>query len=559
MKNLFDIFREKLAAKEYGNKDKHWKELEKRLNANDATKGGAWFPAGIVFSVLIGLGAFVLLFPVFMNDENKTFYNPLNSNTDLVIAQNESKLEAVSSNKESQAVQTTENTTPEPLAPLTNFENPRVADASLASENYFRNKNASFIRLSAPDYSAGMNENEEANQTTPSPKASGTAGTGSGAGLVNNDTEITTEEANTNLAGSSNNLQETSTELNNINPVVLEGISSLPLFLLAATTPEYQSLLPFKKEVPDYFPKSSLSFKAGVYAGFQYTQSILNESAINNAGLADRLKMEENGMLSPVAGFDIQVGKKGWSLSTGLNYYQQGEQRNYSDDFLQTKGLDSVYYTPINKRIVSFDTTLVPVIHQQNAWVVTDTLVTYYNEASGTFVTANLPMVVMVNNGTDTTYNVVVDSVFTNIIDSVRNGLWISRDFRGGNEEYASLLKGKNTYTYFEIPLMLGYDWRIRNWSIGIKAGLGFGILTKQTAYYLSIDERKIEPYLIEQSNKLVYNLILRPDFSYWLGKNWGISGSPFLRMNLNNFNQNPSLRSNYRNFGFQAGINYRW
>jgi hypothetical protein len=100
-----------------------------------------------------------------------------------------------------------------------------------------------------------VNENVEANQTTPSPKASGTAGTGSGAGLVNNDTEITTEEANTNLAGSSNNLQETSTEINNINPIVLEGISSLPLFLLAAITPEYQSLLPFKKEVPDYFSK----------------------------------------------------------------------------------------------------------------------------------------------------------------------------------------------------------------------------------------------------------------------------------------------------------------
>jgi hypothetical protein len=560
MKNLFDIFREKLAAKEFGNKEKHWKELEKRLNANDASKGGGWFPAGLVFSILVGLGAFVLLFPVFMNDDSKTFFNPLNSNTDLVIAQNESKMEEQSVSKSEKAIDpevstlsaSTSNTN------LGSFENPIPPAQATVTEKYFTNKNASFIRIPAPDFSANQDRATENKRVEANANFSNATPISDPAMAASTPIASTSPESlsfTTNgMAPSNHPLMASSAK----NQISLGSVSSLPLFMLDAGTANL-SLLPFKKEVPDYFAKSSFGFKVGLYAGLQYTQSMVNESVLSNASLVERIKKEESGMLTAVAGFDFQVSKKGWSISSGLNYYQQGEHRNYSDDFLQTKCIDSVFYTPVNKTIVGFDTTLITIVHQQNGWVVTDTLVTYYNEASGTFVTANLPMVVMVNNGTDTTYQLVIDSVFTQIIDSLRNGLWTTRDFRGSNEGYASLLKGKNTYTYFEIPLMLGYDWRIKNFSIGLKAGIGFGILTQQTAYYLSTDERRIEPYLIEQSNKLVYNVIVRPDFNYWLGKNWGISCSPFMRMNLNNLKQNPTERNSYRNIGVQAGINYRW
>jgi hypothetical protein len=500
------------------------------------------------------------LFPVFMNDETKTFFNPLNSNTDLVIAQNETKMEEQTASKidkvESDVVSSS--TVSTESSALNSLENSILPTKATVTEKYFTNKNASFIRIPVPDFStqkdlALENKRVEDNanfsniSAIQDPSIAATAPISSSSPEPLSFNNNGTEPSNHPLMASAAK-----------NQISLGIVSSLPLFMLDPGTANL-SLLPFKKEVPDYFAKSSLGFKVGLYAGFQYTQSTLNESVLSNPSLAERIKKEESGMLTAVAGFDFQVSKKGWSISTGLNYYQQGEQRNYSDDFLQTKGIDSIYYTPVNKTILSFDTTLIPIIHQQNGWVVTDTLVTYYNEATGTFVTANLPIVVMVNNGTDTTYNTVIDSVYTQIIDSVRNGLWTSRDFRGSNEEYTSLLKGKNTYTYFEIPLMLGYDWRIKNLSIGLKAGIGFGILTQQTAYYLSTDERRIEPYLIEQSNKLVYNVIVRPDFNYWLGKNWGVSCSPFMRMNLNNLKQNPNQRNNYRNVGLQAGVNYRW
>ncbi len=545
MKNLFDIFREKLAAKEYGGKEKYWKELEQKLNANDGTKGGGLFPTGMVFSVLIGLGAFVLLFPILMKDKTEQYFNPFNSNTKQVIAQNETKIEAKS---QSNTPGNTQYAKANLLA-----DNTEVSKANNTAINYYNNKNASFIRLANPVSASTITEDETgiSEESFSNPLNSNAANTSSFAASFN-------DAVSASQAARPMNSYTASTGLMHNSNFTLIGISSLPLMMLNPGDASY-SLLPFKKELPDYFHNPTFTYKVGVYAGIQYTKPVFHDAYRNNVSIAERVKKEERGRFTPVVGIDFQLSKKGWTITSGINYFQQGEQRNYTDDFIQTSGKDSIYFSPINKTILEFDTTIIPIIQQQNVWVMTDTVVTYYNELTGTFVTATVPMMVMVSNGTDTSYSAVVDTNFVIVQDSIQNGIWISRDFRGANEAYRSLLKGKNTFSYIEIPLLIGYDWKVRNISLGIKGGIGLGMLTQQTAYYLSSDERNIQPYLIEENKKMIYNVIVRPSFGYWFGNHWGIECSPTWRMNLNNFKQNPSQRNSYRSFGLQGGFSYRW
>jgi hypothetical protein len=547
MKNLFDIFREKLAAKEYTGKEKYWKELEQKLNANDGAKGGGFFPTGMVFSVLIGLGAFVLLFPIFMKDKTEQYFNPFNSNTKQVIAQNETKIEDKSQKSIPENTQIAK----------TNIvaENSEVIAPNNTAIKYYNNKNASFIRLANPVSSSALTLIEEetgiSEEQFSNLQNSNAANTLSFAAPFSD--VISTSQAAQTLASYS-----ASTGLMPNSNFTLLGISSLPLMMLNPGDASY-SLLPFKKELPDYFHNPSFTYKVGVYAGVQYSKPVFNDTYSNNVSFAERVKKEEKGTLTPLVGIDFQLSKNGWTISSGINYFQQGEQRNYTDNFIQTSGKDSLFYSPVNKTILEFDTTIIPIIQQQNVWVMTDTVVTYYNELTGTFVTATVPMMVMVSNGTDTSYSAVVDTNFVMLQDSIQNGIWVSRDFRGANEAYRSLLKGKNTFSYIEIPLLIGYDWRVRNISLGLKGGIGLGMLTQQTAYYLSSDERKIQPYLIEENKKMIYNIIVRPSFGYWFGNHWGLECSPTWRMNLNNLKQNPSQRNSYRSFGLQAGFSYRW
>ena len=543
MKNLFDIFREKLSGAEFPGKEKHWKELEKRLNANDASKGAGFFPTWLVFSILIGLGGFILLFPSLMSEKNETFFNPFNSNTNQVIAHNSQKLET---NEKS----TDENPEPENLNPpivQTPASAPIVNDNPPPAKPV--NKNASFVRIAIP--SGGYATTKDFNESSLISATS--SNYGSSQSFISGNDESATLAANSQAASSLS-----LAALNRSSITDLVSIASLPFDVV---NPESNGhpFLSQKRDEPDYFSKGGIGFKVGLFAGLQYSNPSMNAQRTSDATLAERFKKEERGMISPSAAFDFQISKWGWNFSTGINYFTQGEQRNYSNDFVQTAGRDSFFYSPTFKTNLQFDTTYISIVQQQNVWVMTDTTVTYYNEQTGTFVTASVPMMVMVNNGTDTSYSAVVDTTFITVQDSILNGTWVTRNFRGENENFKALLKGKNTYSYFEIPLMIGYDWRIKNLSLGLKAGVGIGRLIKQTAYYLSSDERQIEPYLIEQNQQMVYNLIVKPSVGYWFGKHWGLECSPLMRMNLNSFGSNPAGRNSYRNFGLQGGVNYRW
>lgn len=542
MKNLFDIFKQKLSGAEFPGKEKNWKELEKRLNAGEATKGAGFFPSGLVLSLLIGLGGFVLLFPALMNDNKTKFFNPFNSNTVQVIANNGQRIEkAKSLNNAGEPKANQPKATP-------------AAESKIVEENVATsaplsiNRHNSFVRIAIP--SGGY-------ATAKDPDDFSTAAKKTGNNFSTGNFEKDPDQILPTSETFSANTNNTKGILDAPHTSDLTEITALPYLSLRAGN-ETALYFPAKQDVPDYFSKCGLGFKVGLQAGLQFSNPKLNVTGENETW-KNRVSKEEKGLISTAAGIDFQISKKGWNFSTGLNYFTQGEQRNYSNDFVQTAGRDSFFYSSFTKNIMQFDTTYIALIEQQNVWVMSDTVVTYYNEQTGTFVTSTVPMIVMVNNGTDTTYTALIDTGFVTVQDTILNGTWVSRDFRGENENLRTLLKGKNSFSYLEIPLMVGYDWRIKSLSVGLKAGVGIGRLVSQSAYYLSDDERRIQPYLIEQNKQMLFSFILRPNVAYWFGKHWGVECSPSMRMRLNKMGGSADTRNTYRNYGLMGGINYRW
>ena len=66
MKNLFDIFKSKLANSKFDDKEKHWKELEQLLNANDSKKGGFFLSNWMIVSI-IGISGLALMYALTNN------------------------------------------------------------------------------------------------------------------------------------------------------------------------------------------------------------------------------------------------------------------------------------------------------------------------------------------------------------------------------------------------------------------------------------------------------------------------------------------------------------
>lgn len=196
-------------------------------------------------------------------------------------------------------------------------------------------------------------------------------------------------------------------------------------------------------------------------------------------------------------------------LGTGLTYISYGSNNSYSsstvyDDFQQFKGLDSVYNPTIDS---------------------------IFYQPSGTW----LPYLIRM----DTT----LDSAFV--------------AQQKAREDSAALnSSGKVSFSYVELPLLIGYYKTINKWSFGLNTGVSVGLLTQSSGSF--IDENLVSMH-VAQSQQLVWNYLLSPEFNYQFNEKLYLGFQPFFRMGLNNLSLSEPIDRSYYSIQFNAKIGVRF
>jgi hypothetical protein len=231
----------------------------------------------------------------------------------------------------------------------------------------------------------------------------------------------------------------------------------------------------------------------------------------------------QNGVNSNISyhyGMLINLRQNDFNISCGLSY-------SHINEDLNTEKINQIiteypYFDYFENQYTDYDTTL---ILDLNAWLQGDTV--YYE---------------------------LIDSININFTDSV---LLFSND-----TVYNSIFNHyKNSATYFEIPLSIGYSFGGKNLSITPSVGVVTGFLSGATGTYLNPSTgNNSEITVLKPYNKLLFSLQGSVKFRYYFEQHFGIMLEPWYRQNLNNVYQDISgvYKTDMR-YGINFGLTYRF
>ena len=573
MNNLNELFKKKLAEQQFDGKEKYWSQLEKKLSDNEQDKVAiVWYKKWLLPIVaIVVLGTIALLFNYSSknNVENTKALYSGNSNDQLLSAQ-QANHAASTAKKESTTVsnnQITEDVTENDIA-----LNANNAQTASTKSNINSNKNT-FKREQSRPFNATnnnllKNKNATAAIQTPKEPILSNSNPDERYYALESNTLNPTFQKNTNNTSVNNITQNTAdsyamaaaTKVNKTldfsqieMPLAFLSPKALTAIIYTQTNVNLASNL-----FPTTTKKQKNNLSLSVYSGAMLSINNLLTTNGNSIDYLTRRKNEEINAIKPNVGIDIELKRGHWTLTSGINLHQQGEKRNYSNQFKRLIPYDSLVVNVNNNSTWLVDTAMFYAMQYNNIVTSYDSTVTYYDETSGLFYTAQLPIYTTQTTVVDTNFYYLIDSTYYQAIDTIKTNYALQKQMVISNPNQANL-KGRNTFNYVEVPVLIGYEWGIKRWRMSVKGGIGFGILTRQQSFYLTTDEAEIAPVSTAVYSKIMYNGIFRVGMHYSFTPQFGIDFVPFTRLNINNMtNKNATFQQKYNNVGLQVGMNYK-
>lgn len=305
--------------------------------------------------------------------------------------------------------------------------------------------------------------------------------------------------------------------------------------------------------------RSQVHYFGDIYSGLMYTGKILKSRNSLMNDYVIRRDNEESFRFSGNMGIDVGINVKRWSLSTGLNYHVQGETTDYKPEFYQwLKTTTSNWNVKDNSYWFADTVNTVSILVAEGSWQPVDTFITYYNasisDTVSTTITINQYVV-------DTTYNQYFYKVDSNYISDFDSTKITKTDSANQlvNDPTVKLPKTISKMSYFEIPIMAGYEFPLNHATLMLRTGFGLGLLSKINAAYLKNDLSGTEQVKITRMNKTVINYLLRFGVLYHLNERIALNIEPQFRLNLNSVMKDSEFSQKYYNAGINIGVVYRW
>ena len=116
--------------------------------------------------------------------------------------------------------------------------------------------------------------------------------------------------------------------------------------------------------------------------------------------------------------------------------------------------------------------------------------------------------------------------------------------------------RGIVSFSYVEIPVMIGVYKQINNWNVGLNTGVSIGLLTKSEGFYL---DESLTSVTKAQSQQWMVNYLLSPELNYVVNDTYYFGIQPFFKLGLNNLSLSEPLDRKYFNLQFNAKIGMRF
>jgi hypothetical protein len=581
MENFNELFKKKLAEQQFEGKEKYWKQLEEKLNENAQKKVViAWYKKWLLPVVAImALGTVALLFNYNTNSNvENTKPENINTNNEQLLSAQEVDHAANITAQENTVSSTNSNALTRDFAP-TNSQN-KVSgnnDVALNVNNASTTSSKSNINPSKSELNTPFNyssNNITKNKNLPSDVQTAKEPVLSNSDNDENNYTVAINTLNPSLQTNTNNSPLINTSQNTNDSYVNDSQSKFNKSLdfsqiempLAFLSPKALTAIIYNETnvnlASNLFPittkKNKNKLSLSVYSGAMLSIKNLLTRDGNSVDYLTRRKNEESNAIKPNVGIDVELKRGHWTLTSGVNFHQQGEKRNYSDQFKRLIPYDSLVVNINNNSAWLVDTSMFYAVQYNNIVTSYDSTITYYDETTGLFYTAQLPVNITQTTIVDTNFYYLIDSTYQQAIDTIKTNYALKKQMVITDPNQANL-KGRNTFSYVEVPFLIGYEWGIKRWRMSIKGGIGVGILTRQQSFYLTTDEAEIAPVSTAVYTKVMYNGIFRVGMHYSFTPQFGIDFVPFTRLNINNMtNKNATFQQKYNNLGLQVGLNYK-
>jgi hypothetical protein len=584
MENFNKLFKKKLAEQQFDGKEKYWKQLEEKLNENAQEKVViAWYKKWllpVIAIVTISLAALLYNNSVNTITKKDIATQTTQTNDQLIAAQ---QVDESSKNK----VETNSNTVNVSEAAVEANEQANIQknsmvkdDKVLASTASSQKKSNTYATVNSTPIENNASVNSKANTILRNKNATiaqaliaqkepvlsnadmDETGNDKTIAAFNPTAALSINESATNNAANPSQDYALASSSSNTKSLDFSQVEMPLAYLspkaLSALIYPASALNLTDKVIPVAAKKPKTSVSLSLYGGAMYSIKNIMTKDGNTADYLNKRKTEENNSIKPNAGIDVELKYGHWTLTSGFNFHQQGEKRNYNDEFKRTVPYDSLVININNNSAWLLDSTSFYALQYNSIVTSNDTTITYYDETTGLFYTAQLPVNITQTTVVDTNFYYHIDSTYHQAIDTTKTNYELKKQIVVKDPNQAHL-KGRNTFSYIEVPVLIGYEWGLKRWRLSLKGGLGLGVLTRQQSFYLTADEAEIAPVSTDVYTKIIYNGIFRVGMHYSFTPQFGIDIVPFSRLNFNNMsNKNATFQQKYYNAGLQVGFNYK-
>ena len=536
-KNIDDFFKNKLNKREFSLDDKHLSNLEQQLDQLKRFKSKYWYSAAAALLLLISSLLYINYY------ENETIVKSTNkqlsaenlniNNEDLgagkTKANDVKKSESISTNQENSKINQPKNSNSKTKKTLETSKRKEVLNTvskSSSSLDIPRSKISVVTKntnVLVKENDLENNKDKLAELALNNPKSNSI--------LIKEEEiikDITTDSIYNNLinpliidstesfnAKNDTSLKEISDTLENVvfllkdsiidslsqnllDPIIKDSIQKAPDSLQNEMVELYDSMKVEKK--------FSISFSLG-------TNYIMKQNSIldPSQGMAPNSQysqtLEDCIVSLPL---DLRLNynlNNKFSLSTGINTASLGEKIDYND---------------VHENYMVYDSNFI------------DTVCNI-----GTF---HIPYYDINTNQMDTAiYSIMMDTSY-----------WINESYE---EESINNYNVQNRYTYLNIPFMIGYQFKIKNISIGLRAGgaVGFRINNSNGMYYNS----NIQGLHSFKAKKTIYNIVTTASVGYQF-KKIEMFVEPKYWFNLTNSVLKSNIDHKYHLLGLNIGVSLK-
>jgi len=148
----------------------------------------------------------------------------------------------------------------------------------------------------------------------------------------------------------------------------------------------------------------------------------------------------------------------------------------------------------------------------------------------------------------DTAQHIIYNTTPKNIYDSVKHTIYTT---------------SKNSYRYFQIPLLIGYKGYLKKFSFTVRSGVGVGILSYKNEPVTSFNVSNASLISIENNTptltKTYWQFLFNVGLGYQLSANISIAVEPTFKYYLNSFYENTNATKHPYSIGIKTGLYFHF